>query len=114
MMFWTRVMLAAYFGTLAWQIIWIGLLPSPAGPGNLLLAILAGLPLLIPSVGLARKRHRSMIWAGVILLLYFTAGVTEAWTNPDHRWPALVQVTLTVVYIFAFRERIKAIRKAQN
>jgi len=105
---WTQVMLFAYFGTLAWQIIWIGLLPPPTGPRNLWLAVLAGLPLLIPVAGLLRKQHRSMIWGGVILLLYFTAGVTEAWTSPAHRWPALLQVALVIVYIFAFRERIKA------
>jgi len=70
--------------------------------------VFASLPLLIPVAGLLRKQHRSMIWGGVILLLYFTAGVTEAWTTPAHRWPALVQVTLVVVYIYAFRERIKA------
>lgn len=101
-------MLFAYLGTLAWQIIWLGLLPPPGGPRNLWLALFACLPLLIPIAGLLRKQHRSMIWAGVILLLYFTVGVTETWTSPAHRWPAMVQVTLAIVYIFAFRERIKA------
>jgi uncharacterized membrane protein len=105
---WTQVMLFAYFGTLAWQIIWLGLLPIPSGPRNLWLAGFACLPLLIPVAGLLRKQHRSMIWGGVLLLLYFTVGVTEAWTNPAHRCPALVQIALAIIYIFAFRERIKA------
>jgi len=111
---WTQVMLLAYFGTLAWQVIWIGLLPPPTGPRNLWLTVFACLPLLIPLAGLVRKRHRSMIWGGVILLIYFTAGVTEAWTNPAHLWPALVQITLVIVYIFAFRERVKASKPAQG
>jgi len=101
-------MLFAYFGILAWQLIWIGLLPPPTGPRNLWLTVFALLPLLIPLAGLVRERHRSMIWAGVLLLLYFTAGITEAWTNPAHRWPALIQVTLVIVYFVAFRGRIKA------
>ena len=110
---WTQVMLFAYLGTLAWQVIWIGLLPPPTGPRNLWLTVFAILPLLIPIAGLVRKQHRSMIWAGVLLLLYFTAGITEAWTTPPHRWPALVQIILVMVYIFAFRERIKAAKSEQ-
>lgn len=101
-------MLFTYFGTLAWQIIWIGLLPSPYGPQNLWLTVFACLPLLIPVAGLIRQQHRSMIWAGVLLIMYFTAGVTQAWTNPDHRWAAIIQVILAIVYIYAFRQRIKA------
>ncbi len=104
-------MLFTYFGTLAWQSIWIALLPPPTGPRNLWLAVFATLPLLIPIAGLLRQQHRSMIWAGVLLLLYFTAGITEAWTTPAHRWPALVQIILVMVYLFAFRERIKAVRR---
>jgi len=99
-------MLFTYFGTLAWQLIWLGLLPPPTGPRNLWLAGFACLPLLIPVVCLLRKQHRSMIWGGLLLLLYFTVGITEAWTNPAHRWPALVQVALAIIYIFAFRKRI--------
>ena len=101
-------MLFAYLGTLVWQIIWLAWLPQPTGPQNLWLAGFACLPLLIPMVGILRKQHRSMIWGGVLLILYFTAGVTELWTTPEHRWPALVQITLAVLYLFAFRERIKA------
>ena len=101
-------MLFAYFGTLVWQVIWIGLLPPPAGPRNAWLAAFACLPLLIPIAGLLRQQHRSMIWAGMLLLLYFTIGITEAWTNADHRWPALFQVAMAILYIFAFRARIKA------
>ena len=100
-------MLFAYFGTLAWQVIWIGLIPPPLGPRNPWLTMLACLPLLLPIAGLIRQQHRSMIWGGVILLLYFTAAVTQLWTNTDHQWPALIQIILVIVYILAFRQRIK-------
>ena len=49
-------MMFAYFATLAWQLIWIGMLPPPAGPRNLWLAGFACLPLLIPITGLLRQR----------------------------------------------------------
>ena len=98
-------MLATYFGMLAWQLIWHGLLPAPLGSRNLWLAIIACLPLLIPIVGLIRMNYRSMIWAGLLLMLYFTIGIMECWSNPPQRLPALVQVALAIVYLFAFKKR---------
>lgn len=102
-------MLAAYFGTLAWQPIWHGLLPPPFGTRNAWLAIVACLPLLIPLAGLVRMKYRSMIWAGLLLMLYFTIGIMEVWSNPPQRLPALVQVTLAVFYLYAFRKRNQSV-----
>lgn len=101
-------MLTTYLGVLAWQLIWHGLLPTPLGARNVWLAVFACLPLLIPLPGLYRKRYRSMIWAGLLLMLYFTIGVMEIWSNPPQRIPALVQVLLAVFYLFAFRKRNRA------
>jgi uncharacterized membrane protein len=100
-------MLAAYLGTLAWQVIWHGLLPPPMGSRNAWLVVIACIPLLIPLVGLTRANYRSMIWAGLLLVLYFTIGIMEAWSNPPQRLPALVQVILAIFYLFAFRKRNK-------
>jgi uncharacterized membrane protein len=101
-------MLFAYFATLAWQVVWHGLLPPPYGSQNIWLAIFACIPLLIPVAGLVRMNYRSMIWAGLLLMLYFTIGIMEAWSNPPQRLPALVQVTLAIFYLFAFRQRNRA------
>ena len=98
-------MLAAYVCTLVWQVIWHGLLPPPYGARNAWLAIIACLPLLIPLRGLIRMNYRSMIWAGLLLVLYFALGIMEAWSNPLQRLPALVQVFFPAFYLLAFRER---------
>lgn len=98
-------MLAAYLAVMAWQVVWHGLLPPPRGAHNFWLAILAFLPLLIPITGLIRAVYRSMIWAGLLLMLYFTIGVMEMWVNPPQRPAAVVQILLTVFYLFAFRKR---------
>lgn len=98
-------MLAAYFGTLAWQLIWHGLLPAPWGASNTWLALIACIPLLIPMAGLTRFNYRSMIWAGLILMLYLTIGIMEIWSNPPQRLPASVQVAFAIFYLFAFRKR---------
>jgi uncharacterized membrane protein len=98
-------MLTAYLATLVWQVIWHGLLPPPLGTQSTWLAVAACLPLLIPLKGLVRGNYRSMIWAGLLLMLYFAIGVMEVWVNPPQRVPAMVQVALAVFYLFAFRMR---------
>lgn len=98
-------MLAAYVATLVWQVIWHWLLPPPMGARNGWLALVACLPLLIPLTGLYRGNYRSMIWAGLLLMLYFTIGIMEAWSSSLQRLPALVQVALAVFYLFAFKMR---------
>lgn len=98
-------MLAAYAATLIWQLIWHGLLPPPFGTRNIWLALLACLPLFIPLAGLIRGKYRSMIWAGLLLMFYFTIGIMEAWSNPPQRLPALVQIVLPIFYLFAFKMR---------
>ena len=98
-------MLATYLATLVWQVVWHGLLPPPWGTRNIWLALVACLPLLIPLFGLVRGNYRSMIWAGLLLMLYLTIGIMEIWSNPPQRFPAMVQVALAVFYLFAFRKR---------
>ena len=110
---WTWLMQSSYIGVLIWQVLWLGLLPQPMGPQNAWLAGVACVLLLLPLMGIIKKNHRSMIFGGVILILYFTAAVTELWTTPAHRWPASFQILLVIVYIFTFRMRIKAGLKVQ-
>lgn len=98
-------MQADYLAVLAWQPVWHWLLPQPWGAGNVWLGLTACLPLLIPLRGLLRGNYRNMIWAGLLLLLYFAIGVMETWSNPPQRLPALVQVVLPLFYLFAFRMR---------
>lgn len=98
-------MLVTYLAMLVWQPVWHWLLPQPFGLGNAWLGLLACLPLVIPLRGLLRENYRSMIWAALLLLLYFAIGVMEAWSNPPQRLPALVQVMLPLFYLFAFRMR---------
>lgn len=111
---WTWLMQITYLSVLAWQAVWLGMLPGPYGPQNWWLAITACLLPLLPLHGILKARHRSMIYGGVILILYFTIAVTEIWTAPGHRWAGSFQVLLVLVYIIAFRVRIKAVAMAQE
>ena len=98
-------MLVAYLATLVWQWVWHVLLPLPLGAGNAWLALVASLPLMIPLYGLVRGNYHSMIWAGLTLMLYFVIGIMEAWSNPPQRPPAMIQVALPILYLFAFMKR---------
>ncbi len=61
--------------------------------------MLAVVPLLLPFRGLVAGSLRSMTWAGYLVMLYLVIGITEAWSNPPQRIPALVQVLLVVIFV---------------
>ena len=81
------------------QPIWHGLLPVPMGNRSLALTLLSTSPLVIPLGGILLRQMRSMIWGGYLVVLYFIAGVMEAWSNPPQRYLALLQVVLTLLYV---------------
>ena len=81
------------------QPIWHGLLPVPLGNQSLALTLLSTSPLVIPLGGILLRQMRSMIWGGYLVVLYFIAGVMEAWSNPPQRVLALLQVGLALLYV---------------
>ncbi len=88
-----------YLGVLILQPLWHGVLPAPVGKQSWLLALFATLPLLFPLRGILAGKMSSMTWGGYLLVIYFVIGVMEAWSNPPERVPALLQITLTVLYV---------------
>ena len=64
------------------------------------LAVFA-LPPLLLALLLPRHGARAGFWAGVLALLWFSHGVMVAWTRPRDRWPALVEIALALVVVFA-------------
>lgn len=74
------------------------MLPQPLGSRSWVLGLVAAAPLLLPLRGLLAGSLRSMTWAGYLVMLYLVIGVMEAWSNPEQRIPALVQVLLVVVF----------------
>lgn len=94
-----QVARGAWLGLVALQVVWLALLPPPAGPRSALLAAVAAAPLLLPLAGVWRGSLRSMTWAGYLSMLYLVIGVMEAWANPPQRLPALLQVLLVAVFV---------------
>jgi uncharacterized membrane protein len=81
------------------QPVWHALLPAPWGTGSWWLAAVTTAPLLLPLRGVLRGSLRSMTWAGYLLMLYLLIGVTEAWSNPPQRLPALLQSLLVCGFV---------------
>lgn len=63
------------------------------------MALAAAVPLLLPLKGLLEGSLRSMTWAGYLVMLYLIIGITEAWSNPAQRWPALAQTLLVIIFV---------------
>ncbi|HEX7340399.1 MAG TPA: DUF2069 domain-containing protein [Rhodanobacteraceae bacterium] len=94
---------ARKLGFVAWtalvllQVAWHGLVATPFDGKVLTLALV---PLLLPLLAM-RRPTRALLWTGIIALFYFAHGVSDAWTLPETRIWALLEVALSVILIGA-------------
>lgn len=89
-----RLAAVSWLALLAWQWLWLALLPPPAGKGSWALALGASLPLLLPLRGVLAGGLKGLTWAAYLALFYGMFAITEAWTVPAQRLPALLQIAL--------------------
>lgn len=90
--------LLAWSGLLGLQPLWyLAWAPSGVVPPAWAAALMS-LPLLPVLVGLLRDRWRAYIWGVYVGLFYFIHGVVVVMTNPDARWPGVVETTLTALF----------------
>ena len=94
-----RCVIWSYVAVTLLQPLWHGILPVPLGQHDWLLALVATLPLLLPLRGIVAGKVRSMTWGGYLLVFYFVVGVMEAWSSPEERVMALLQIALTCLYV---------------
>ncbi len=73
----------------------------PAGAPRWVAFVVFALPPLLLASALPRHGARAGFWAGVLALPWFSHGVMVAWTRPPERWPALAEVALALVVVFA-------------
>lgn len=93
-----RIGLAAWAALLLLQLAWHGWLFPPQVMPTWLVLALTVLPLLLPLTALHHPR-RALLWAGILSLFYFCHGVAEAWSAPDVRALAWLEIGLTVLLI---------------
>lgn len=97
----TRATFASVMTLFALQWLWHGALFPPAGAAWYWLGVVFSLPLALLALALWRRRPAARYWSGVIALLYFCHGITEAWTVETARGLALAEVALSVAIILA-------------
>ncbi len=97
----TRATFAGVMTLFALQWLWHGALFPSAGATWYWLAVALSLPLALLALALWRRRPAARYWSGVIALLYFCHGITEAWTVEAARSLALAEVALSVAIILA-------------
>jgi uncharacterized membrane protein len=101
-----RVGLAAWIALIALQCAWYAwLFPPQQIPLWLVLAITVA-PLLLPFFAI-RNIRRALLWTGILSLFYFCHGIAESWSSPQERWPALIEVLLTLLLIGALGAGVK-------
>jgi uncharacterized membrane protein len=59
------------------------------------------IPPLLLAVATLRARRQAPFWAGVLALAWFSHGVMVAWTRPDERLQAWLELLLALVIVAA-------------
>lgn len=91
--------LGGYFGLLTLLMAWnMWLAPSHYFPVALVLIVLV-VPLLFPLRGLLHGRASTHIWAGLMALLYFAHGISEAISNPAQRGLGLLEIAFSLTLL---------------
>ncbi|MFO8025535.1 DUF2069 domain-containing protein [Thiohalophilus sp.] len=89
--------LIAYFALLILLMLWQTVLAPPQLlPISLVLILLVG-PLLFPLRGLLHGRPYTHAWTSFLVLIYFIHGTVEAWSNPDVRLYASLEILFSVL-----------------
>ena len=96
-----RMTFAGVMALLAIQWLWHAALFPSGHPRGYWIAGVLSFPLALLAIALWLGRPSARYWSGVIALLYFCHGVTEAWTLPAERGIALVESGLAVAVILA-------------
>ena len=115
--FWWLTMVG-YSGLLLLILLWFGWLSPPEiVPRSVAIAIMA-IPLLLPLRGLLYGRPYTFAWTSFLALFYFIHGITEAYSAPEVRLLAMLEILFsTMLYTGAMlyaRYRGRELKAAQE
>jgi hypothetical protein len=110
-----RINIACALALLGLQIAWHGFVRWPGGNAGLL--VLLGAPVAATVLLHLLRRPSARFWTGVVALLTFCHGVTEAWTLAGARLPGLAEAALSAAAVTSaswdgMRARFRARRGA--
>ena len=106
--------LTGYFGLLCLLPLWyIWLAPSEKLPAYIPLGLLL-VPLLFPMIGLLRGKKHTYVWTSYLSLLYFAHGIGEAYTLPDERWYAVIEILFSIMLFSGALFYVRLSKKPTN
>lgn len=110
---WHALAVGGHLALLALVAVWAGRLAEGAAAPAWARVAAATAPLLVTLPGLLRARPRALVWVGLVVLVYFTHGVVEAWAGP-RRLPALLEIVLACLTFAgcALEARARRLRQA--
>jgi len=94
----TRV---AWVALIVVQAAWFGWLAPETPFGRVATTLFAVVPLLLPLWWVWRLHLNGLVVGGLVLLVYFSVAVAEAWVDAVARPVALLEIALIVVYFAA-------------
>lgn len=93
-----NITLVGYLGIGGLLALWYGwLAPSSTLPTWLVLGLLL-VPLIFPLRGLLTGKAYTYAWSAFLSLLYFSHGISEAFSVPQERLYALLEVILSLMW----------------
>lgn len=103
--------LLGYGLLIALLVMWYGIWsPSEQLPRGFVLTLLL-LPLLFPLWGLIKGKAYTHAWTSMLILFYFMHGVGEAWTTPEDRTYAIIEIVLSIVVYLGSLVYVKLARQ---
>ncbi len=92
------VALGGYFGLLILLTAWLGWISPPRVLPISVALFFMTVPLLFPLRGILYGRPYTFAWASFLSLFYFIHGVVEAYSSPEDRYLALLEIVLSVAF----------------
>lgn len=108
-----RIGFAAWSALALLQLIWHAWLLPPVRMPIAVALVIALVPLAIPLL-YWRTPSRALLLAGMVSLFYFCHGVAEAWSAPNERVFASIEIVLAVVVILACARKPKRRTPAES
>lgn len=90
----------AWAALLVLQPVWHVWLIPPASAAMMPTLLLSVIPLLLPLLALRRAR-RTLMWAAIASLFYFSHGIAEFWSHPHLRLLAGIEIFFSTLVIVA-------------
>jgi uncharacterized membrane protein len=113
-----RIAVSGYFGLIVLLLAWLTWLSPPQSIPISIALFLMLVPLLFPLRGILYGRPYTFAWASFLALFYLTHGVVEAYSTPEDRWLAILEVLLSITFysgsMFYARFRGREIRESES